>query len=276
MKADVIDPNDPTVVAQITHTGPARGVIVVRSDIFNGSGSTAAWVTMMHEVGHLSNFGDINDPTCSQTVTIMRTNVDFSQPTANGFTEVDLCAANGSWRGGDSPIFIALDGGALAFSSPDDGVPFDLTGCGSKPLVAWPTRPAIGLLALDLNGNGVIDDGSELFGNYTRLPDGRFADNGYEALQAYDADGNGVIDSSDPIYWRLVVWTDDNRDGVSQPGELRSLSELNIVSISIDYHDAHRVDKWGNEFRFHAAVTLGNPSRVVQSWDVFLKVKPNN
>lgn len=60
-----------------------------------------------------------------------------------------------------------------------------------------------GFLALDKNGDGIINDGSELFG--TKSGDG-FAD-----LAAYDADGNGWIDENDPIFDKLVIWTKDAR-----------------------------------------------------------------
>jgi len=91
-----------------------------------------------------------------------------------------------------------------------------------------------GLLALDRNGNGSIDDGSELFGTATKLATGQNASNGYEALAQLDANGDGVIDAKDAAYGDLKVWVDANGDGVSQSGELKSLASLNIASINVN------------------------------------------
>ena len=84
------------------------------------------------------------------------------------------------------------------------------------------------------NGNGSIDDGSELFGTATKLANGQNAANGYEALAQLDANGDGVIDSKDAAYSQLKVWVDANGDGVSQSGELKSLASLDIASINVN------------------------------------------
>ena len=104
------------------------------------------------------------------------------------------------------------------------------------------------------DGNGTGDDGTELFGNYTDNPNGIIAENGFEALANYDENGEkvngearettlgcGVIDAKDNIYSQLSVWTDANQDGVTDDGELKTLSELNITSISVD---AEQVDTY--------------------------------
>ena len=58
-----------------------------------------------------------------------------------------------------------------------------------------------GLLVLDINGDGTINDGSELFG--TKSGDG------FKDLAGYDNDGNGWIDENDSVFSRLKVWTKD-------------------------------------------------------------------
>jgi hypothetical protein len=88
-----------------------------------------------------------------------------------------------------------------------------------------------GLLALDVNGNGSIDDGSELFGEAFRLPDGTRARDGFEALRSVDGNSDGRIDAADAVYRDLRVWVDANADGVSQTSELRSLADLGITMI---------------------------------------------
>ena len=77
-------------------------------------------------------------------------------------------------------------------TSPQDGVWFDLQGTGIKQHLAWTKADEpVGLLVWDRNQNGIIDNGSELFGNRTVLPNGQLAPNGFMALQAYDRPENG-------------------------------------------------------------------------------------
>ena len=83
------------------------------------------------------------------------------------------------------------------------------------------------------NGNGIIDDGSELFGNQTILSNGRQAVDGYQALAELDDNKDGIIDASDTFWSKLLVWV-DNGDGVTQNDELKTLDELGIVSLSLN------------------------------------------
>ncbi len=96
------------------------------------------------------------------------------------------------------PLVIQLDGGAPSVS--EVKFSFDLDGDGEREKVSF-AGSGSGFLALDRNGNGVIDDGGELFG--TKSGDG-FAD-----LAAYDGDGNGWIDENDEVYSKLRVWVRD-------------------------------------------------------------------
>src|SRR5262249_36088373 len=110
-----------------------------------------------------------------------------------------------------SPIVINLknDSTDLHLTSAIDRVPFDLGGDGAREQVSW-TAPgsAVAFLVLDRNGNGIIDDGSELFGTATRKRDGTFAANGFAALADLDGGSDGKIDASDPIYSQLRLWVD--------------------------------------------------------------------
>jgi hypothetical protein len=122
----------------------------------------------------------------------------------------------------------------------------------------------------------VIDDAKELFGNLTdQTPSG--SPNGFLALAEFDkpqngGNGNGVIDKRDNVFSRLLVWIDANHDGVSQPGELHSLSSLGVYAIALKYDESGRKDQFGNQFRYRAAVnshiTVNSP---VGPWayDVF-------
>src|SRR5581483_10635198 len=81
--------------------------------------------------------------------------------------------------------------------------------------------------------NGIIDSGAELFGEQTVLADGTKAANGFAALVALDSNGNGVVDADDPAFSTLRVWRDANGNGSTDAGELLSLSDLGITSFSL-------------------------------------------
>ncbi|NBB48494.1 VWA domain-containing protein, partial [Rhizobium sp. CRIBSB] len=126
------------------------------------------------------------------------------------------------------PIILDLDKNGFAFSSIDNGVTFDIDADGKADQIAWTSDD--GILAYDANGNGTIDDGSEIF-----TPDfngGKFA-SGVAALASLDSNGDGKIDASDEAFSKLQVWMDADNDGVSDQGELSSLSANGVASISL-------------------------------------------
>jgi hypothetical protein len=177
------------------------------------------------------------------------------------------------------PILVDLENDGIRLTGIDDPVQFDIDADGTPDLMSWTDRGE-GMLALDRNGNGVIDDGGELFGNATRLADGTLAPNGYVALAELDSwteggDENGVIDAADAAFTSLWMWTDLNHDGISQPEELQTLEEAGIVRMDLDYKRSHRTDRYGNEFRFLGRAWKENRRgivRPVQTWDVFFLV----
>ena len=109
---------------------------------------------------------------------------------------------------------------------------FDMDGDGFKERTSW-TESTDGLLALDKNQDNIINNGSELFGNYTKLSNGTLAKNGFEALSQYDLNKDNIIDNKDSIYTHLKVWGDTNSDGISTTDELKTLQELNISQINL-------------------------------------------
>jgi hypothetical protein len=174
--------------------------------------------------------------------------------------------------GGDetSPIVINLRDGDIRFSSPLDGVLFDIMANGAAVRISWPVSPRTYWLALDRNMNGRVDNGSELFGNYTRLSNGQLAPNGYAALAEFDENADGRIDSSDPIYGALVLWRHPIGESAGRPDEYVHLADAGVTSISLAFRESRRSDEWGNEFRYRSKVMIGNKAR--WSYDVFVVI----
>jgi hypothetical protein len=132
-----------------------------------------------------------------------------------------------------TPLIFDLNGDGVRTVGLDAGVAFDLEGSGQVRSVGW-ASPEDGFLVSDLNQDGIINDGTELFGNATVLPSGEKASDGFEALSAYDQNQDGVINAEDSGWNTLKVWTDANQDGVSQAGELRSLTDAGITQLNLN------------------------------------------
>lgn len=192
------------------------------------------------------------------------------------------CAlSDGSWNDSTcqcqlTPIILDMGGRGLALTDLEHGVVFDLAGRGGQPKVSWTSAEAAdGFLAMDRNANGKIDDGTELFGSVTDQPrePGR---NGFKALTVLDqpatgGNGDGRISREDAAFAALLVWADRNHDGLSDPGELASLSSLGILSIDLDYRESPRTDPNGNGLRYRSRVrTTAGPRWAI---DVYLSMR---
>ena len=120
-----------------------------------------------------------------------------------------------------SPLAIDLDGDGVETVSVDNGVYFDHDGNGFAEKTGW-IGSDDALLVRDINENGQIDNGSELFGNQTILSNGEKAANGFEALADLDSNRDGVFDGDDEAFGEIKVWQDFNQNGVVDDGELKA------------------------------------------------------
>jgi len=120
-------------------------------------------------------------------------------------------------------------------------VQFDLAATGQTGQYGW-VGAGDGLLVRDVNGDGVINDGSELFGSATRLADGSSAGHGYNALAALDSNGDGAVDATDQAFGSLKVWVDGDADGITDIGELRGLVDMGVASLSLAHEASDQMD----------------------------------
>lgn len=179
---------------------------------------------------------------------------------------------DGTGSGGPTPILIDLDGGNLKLTDLAGGVRFDLDRDGIAESLSW-TEPGSGdgWLALDRNGNGRIDDGGELFGDFTDQPPSA-APHGYLALRMFDDDGDGYIGVTDSVFPRLLLWVDRDQDGTSRPSELTDLATAGVQWIDLDVVESRSRDRHGNEFRYKSHVRTRRG--MTKSVDVFLLTGP--
>jgi hypothetical protein len=159
-----------------------------------------------------------------------------------------------------------------------NGVKFNFSGNGPVQL-SWTAKGAdVGWLALDRNGNGIIDDGSELFSNLSPQPSGSGVKNGFKALAVFDqpaSGGNrdGWITAKDAIFSKLRIWVDKNHDGISQPSELFTLQQAGVKAISVQYTSSPWTDAYGNQFRYRGQIVWEKPvngQTVAAIYDVIL------
>jgi hypothetical protein len=171
-----------------------------------------------------------------------------------------------------SPIAIDLDGDGLRLSNRVGGVEFDLNGDRVQGQVPWLQED--GWLVLDDREDGVVSDGGQLFGDQSAQDGPRAGEspNGYAALRIFDDNKDERIDRRDGVWRLLGIWRDFNHNGVSDSGEVQSLSAVGIAALSLDYKLSQRIDRYGNRLRYRARVEWTS-GRHTSSWDVFLTGK---
>jgi hypothetical protein len=142
-----------------------------------------------------------------------------------------------------SPLILDLDGDGVETLGQDFYIHFDHDKNGFAERTGW-VGADDGLLVLDRNGNGRIDNGGELFGNHSGT--GPAPANGFAALAEFDSNRDGRIDASDAAFANLRVWKAANSNGLTDAGELLTLQQAGVGSLSLSYTTGSAVDAQGN------------------------------
>jgi hypothetical protein len=256
------------------HAWDGSGEIHLNPDLASRSAAYMKSVAL-HEFGHSIGFDNVTTEAC-RNLTIMYYLMIATAPVTS-LRQCDRVALQREYQpvtpppqpgGGStppptydpccSPIVMRKTPGAYRFSGLDRAVSFDINADGTNDLIGWTDDPDVFFLSLDRNGNGSIDDGSELFGTATPLPDGTAA-NGFIALSQYDSNDDGRIDSHDAIWPSLLMWSDRNHNGRTDRGELARLSTGPVRAIDLDYHHTGKHDAYGNYLRYKGRATLDTP-----------------
>ncbi|MEI8304739.1 MAG: Calx-beta domain-containing protein, partial [Burkholderiales bacterium] len=158
-----------------------------------------------------------------------------------------------------SPLVLDLDGDGVETISASAGVWFDNDASGTARKVGWAGADD-GLLVRDLNEDGRINDGAELFGTGTSDGRGGKSEHGFAALGLLDDNHDGLIDNRDAAWKELQVWKDADSDGVTDQGELISLAALGIRSLSLQHETSDAVQN-GNQMLLQGQYTDASGAR---------------
>jgi len=155
------------------------------------------------------------------------------------------------------PLVLDLNGDGVRTTGATDRVWFDIDGSGRKEHITWTNpRTMEAFLWLNLFGKRQVDNGSELFGVGTRLPDGSRAKDGFEALRIYDdpahgGNGDGLIDRHDAVWDRLQLWVDLDHNGTCEPWETWPVHISGIELIELAASVSPVMDASGNGHFLH-------------------------
>lgn len=179
-----------------------------------------------------------------------------------------------------SPIVIDTRRDGIELGPAGRGVSFDVNADGFPDHVQW-VRPGgdEAFLTLDRNRNGIVDDGSELFGVGTPLLAGGTAPNGFVGLAQYDqpllgGNDDGVISRADAIWPELTLWVDSNADGVATPEEMRRPESFGLTSFATIPKVRRYTDPAGNSLPYWAWASAGRRARAIMVDVFFLLLGP--
>ena len=176
----------------------------------------------------------------------------YAQDTEDGFEDTEQSG---------SPLVLDLDGDGIELTAVGKtNVFFDVDGDGFRESSGW-VQSDDGLLILDRNNDGYINDNCELFGNNENFK------NGFESLAALDTNSDQVIDAADADFSKLQIWRDLDSDGRSDTNELFSLNELEIKNINLNYRYVNSTNA-GNQIREVSSYQLtdGTTREIVDAW----------
>ncbi|HQV14315.1 MAG TPA: calcium-binding protein, partial [Denitromonas sp.] len=171
---------------------------------------------------------------------------------ANAVSDFFSNSKNFEWP--RDPLALDLDGDGIETIGADGTVLFDHNGDGTRRGTGW-VKGDDGLLVLDKDGNGSIDSGAELFGIDYVKSDNTKASDGFDALRDLDSNADGVFDANDAQFANVQVWRDLDQDGVSDAGELMSLTDAGIASIGLNDTAFNQALAGGNQMTSKAAFT---------------------
>ena len=171
-----------------------------------------------------------------------------------------------------TPLVLDLNGNGIETLSASNGVLFDLNGTGNAQQWGW-VGGGDGLLALDRNGDGSINNGSELFGAGFVMNDGKRAADGFAALASLDSNSDHMLQASDEQFYQLRVWVDANHDGKTDAGELKSLADLGIIELNLNAAQTSEVNN-GNYVGLLSSYTTSD-GVVHQLGDVWFAKNPD-
>jgi hypothetical protein len=127
-------------------------------------------------------------------------------------------------------------------------IDFPLFNEANKRFVVWKASGARPLLVHDPKHTGIITSGDQLFGSrsFGGNKDGRLWEHGFEALATLDLNNDGKVSGTE--LQPLGLWFDNNRDGVSQPGEVKPLSDPKVAVTALFYRDVVKDAKNGDVY----------------------------
>ena len=169
-----------------------------------------------------------------------------------------------TWDAAITPIVIDLNGNGVQTVARANSIgQFDLLGNGKAIDSGWLSQDD-GFLAIDANGNGNIDDISELFG-------GQNKGDGFAKLANFDSNADGLIDFNDIDFASLKIWQDANGNHQTDAGELMSLTDAGVVSLNVGFTELPFLDAQGNLHLERSVATMSDGSSADMT-DVYFNI----